>query len=255
MNADRSIADKALTVLREWGWETGLSRLKEEIAATEDEQNRAALSFLVGWLAGERGEYAEAEAQFQSVAEMPALAGWALVGQAFIVLREKDYERAHQLLDGATTKDNTGNAMLLATATHCRGAVYFHQGRVDQALASLHEALRLFGTEHFAAGRVLDTLGMVYASKNNFQSAREFYEKAIDYKRRFQDDASIALSHGQLGRLHLDLGDLNRADKALSRRSGDIRTHWRQARRGADVQPSRPGRTGTPSVAEGRRLA
>ena len=229
MNADRKIADKALTLLREWGWETGLSRLKEEIAATEDEQNRAALSFLVGWLAGERGEYAEAEAQFHSVAQMPALAGWALVGQAFIVLREKDYERAHQLLDGATTKDNTGNAMLLATATHCRGAVYFHQGKVDQALASLHEALRLFGTEHFAAGRVLDTLGMVYASKNNFQSAREFYEKAIDYKRRFQDDASIALSHGQLGRLHLDLGDLNRADKhfqddlEISERIGDKR--------------------------------
>jgi tetratricopeptide (TPR) repeat protein len=119
--------------------------------------------------------------------------------------------------------------MLLATATHCRGAVYFHQRRVDQALASLHEALKLFGAEHSATGRVLDTLGMVYASKNNFQSAREFYEKAIDYKRRFQDDASIALSHGQLGRLHLDLGDLSRADKhfqndlEISERIGDKR--------------------------------
>jgi tetratricopeptide (TPR) repeat protein len=177
MNDDRKIADKALTLLREWGWEMGLSRLKEEIAATEDEQNKAALSFLVGRLAGERGEYAEAEAQFQSLAEMPALAAWALVGRAFIVLREKDYERAHQLLDRAATKDNTDNAMLLATATHCRGAVYFHQGSVDQALASLHESLRLFGAEHFATGRVLDTLGMVYASKSNFQSASEFYEK------------------------------------------------------------------------------
>jgi hypothetical protein len=104
MNADRNIADKALTLLREWGWETGLTRLKEEIAATEDEQSRAALSFLVGWLAGERGAHAEAQAQFQAVAQMPALAGWALVGQAFIALREKDYERAHQLLDGAAIK-------------------------------------------------------------------------------------------------------------------------------------------------------
>jgi tetratricopeptide (TPR) repeat protein len=151
MNDDRKIADKALTLLREWGWEMGLSRLKEEIAATEDEQNKAALSFLVGRLAGERGEYAEAEAQFQSVAETPALAAWALVGQAFIVLSEKDYERAHQLLDRAATKENTDNAMLLlATATHCRGAVYFHQGRVDQALASLHDALRLFGRRAFS---------------------------------------------------------------------------------------------------------
>jgi class 3 adenylate cyclase/uncharacterized protein HemY len=229
MNADRNIADKALTLLREWGWETGLTRLKEEIAATEDEQSRAALSFLVGWLAGERGAHAEAQAQFQAVAQMPALAGWALVGQAFIALREKDYERAHQLLDGAAIKDNTGNAMLLATATHCRGAVYYHQGRLDQALGRLHEALRLFGTEHFSTGRVLDTLGMVYASKSNFQSAREFYEKAIECKRRFQDDASIALSHGQLGRLHLDFGDLNRADKhfqddlEISERIGDKR--------------------------------
>ena len=211
------------------GLGNGFKHSRNTIAATEDEQNRAALSFLVGWLAGERGEHAEAQAQFQSVAQIPALASWALVGQAFIALREKDYERAHQLLDGAVTKDNTGSAMLLATATHCRGAVYYHQGRIDQALGRLHEALLLFGTEHFAAGRVLDTLGMVYASKNNFQSAREFYEKAIEYKRRFRDEASIALSHGQLGRLQLDLGDLNRADKhfqddlEISERIGDKR--------------------------------
>jgi class 3 adenylate cyclase/uncharacterized protein HemY len=206
-----------------------LSRLKEEIAASEDDKHKASLSLIVGWLAGERGDHAEAQAHFQSIAQFPALAGWALVGQAFIALREKDYERAHQLLDGAATKGTGGNSMLLATATHCRGAVCYHQGRFDEALVRLHEALGLFGTDHFAAGRVLDTLGMVYASKNNFQSAREFYEKAIEHKRRFQDEASTALRHGQLGRLHLDFGDLNRADKhfqddlEISERIGDKR--------------------------------
>ena len=61
-------------------------------------------------------------------------------------------------------------------------------------------------------GRVLDTLGMCFAAKGNFPVAREFYEQSIRYKQRWKDEAGIAVSHGQLGRLYLDWGHLDEAE-------------------------------------------
>jgi class 3 adenylate cyclase len=51
----------------------------------------------------------------------------------------------------------------------------------------------------------------VYASKDNFCAACEFYLHALDNKRRFDDAAGLALTHGQLGRLYLDWGNLDAA--------------------------------------------
>jgi hypothetical protein len=73
----------------------------------------------------------------------------------------------------------------------------------------LYEALELLGREHLGTGRVLDTLGMVYASKDNFHAACEFYRHALASKERFDDDAGLALTHGRLGRLSLDWGNLD----------------------------------------------
>ncbi|MCI0559612.1 MAG: tetratricopeptide repeat protein, partial [Nitrososphaera sp.] len=80
-------------------------------------------------------------------------------------------------------------------------------------LPYLSEALELFGREHFGTGRVLDTRGMIYAKRDSFHAAREFYEQAIESKRRFNDEAGIALSLGQLGRLYLDWGNLDKAEE------------------------------------------
>lgn len=62
------------------------------------------------------------------------------------------------------------------------------------------------GNNHFATGRVLDTLGMLYAAKGSFHAARDFFDKAIQCKHLHGDDAGLALSHGQLGQLYFDWG-------------------------------------------------
>jgi class 3 adenylate cyclase len=76
---------------------------------------------------------------------------------------------------------------------------------------------------------VLDTLGMVYTTRNNFHAAREFFERSIECKSPFEDYAGLAVSHGQLGRLYLEWGHLPKAeehfkqDLELSRRIDDER--------------------------------
>jgi hypothetical protein len=48
------IAQKILSLLRQFGWDAGLKRLREEIALIEDRQWRDDLRFFAGWMAAER---------------------------------------------------------------------------------------------------------------------------------------------------------------------------------------------------------
>jgi tetratricopeptide (TPR) repeat protein len=224
---DPRAAEDVQQVLRTWGWEEGSRRLGAEIASSGDESRRASLQVLLGWLAGERGHYAEARDHLEAAAATP-LTGWALAGQAVIALRERRCADARRLLDeGAAIAG--ADRPLRATLAHLRASVALHEGSRDEALALLCEALEGFGPDHFGAGRVLDTLGTVHAARHNFPAARDYYRAALEAKRRHADDAGIALTNGQLGRLHLDWDFPDEADRyfsagiAVARATGDER--------------------------------
>lgn len=227
--AGKQIINRILGLLREWGWDRGLQKLKAELAAAEDEQVRGALQLFAGWMAGERGLHSEALKQMKAVKQLPHLEAWALLGQAFVRMREGSYKAAHKLLNQALKQASARDVILHASIAHCRGSIYYHEGRNKQALAELRNALQGFGRDHFCTGRVLDSLGMVYTSKDHFHAARELYTLALKYKQRHGDDAGCAVTHGQLGRLYLDWEQLShaeehfRTDLQLSRAMGDLR--------------------------------
>src|SRR3954454_11851154 len=52
--------EKILALLRQFGWETTLVKLREEIGKTDDLARRDELRFFAGWMAAERGAYVEA---------------------------------------------------------------------------------------------------------------------------------------------------------------------------------------------------
>jgi class 3 adenylate cyclase len=184
MNADAEVVARVLSALRQWGWEAGRERLPKEVAALLDAPGDAV-----------------------------ELLGWARAGEALAAMRRGDYARAHECLDRARPQDAGADPALRATVAHFRGAVFAHQGRPDEALPALRDALELFGPGHFATGQVLDTFGMAYAAKDDLTTAREFYGRAAACKRTRGDEAGLALTCGQLGRLALDWGDLDEAEK------------------------------------------
>jgi class 3 adenylate cyclase len=57
---------------------------------------------------------------------------------------------------------------------------------------------------------------MYYAARDNFAAARALLEKSIVLKRRFADDAGLAIAYGNLGRLYLDWGLLDQAEAAFN---------------------------------------
>jgi tetratricopeptide (TPR) repeat protein len=229
MESDPKIFDRLLRLLRQFGWETGLAKLEAEIRAAENPDLRALLQQLSGWVAAERGDHEEALRQLRLTEQVPVLAGWALYGQAFVELRRKRFALVHPLLDRATRAADPNDTMLLARIALFRGLAHFHEGQTDLVLPLLHEALEKAGQASFATGRVLDAMGQVYATRDNFHAAREFYEQSLRLKEEFQDEAGLALGHGQLGRLFLDWGYLDQAqehfekDLAIARRIGDGR--------------------------------
>jgi class 3 adenylate cyclase/predicted Ser/Thr protein kinase len=209
---DPKIAGEVLALLRTWGSSMGLKKLKGRVQNARQERQRARYQFFLDWMSGEREVPAAAVKAYDATPQGRAFCGWALAGRAMVALRERAYPTVHRLLDQARNQGDPDDRVQRATLAHTRGVVYVHQGQADEALPHLHEALALLGRDHFGTGRVLDTLGMVYASRGNFHVAREFYEEAIRYKERCDDDAGLALSHGQLGRLHLDWGHLDKAE-------------------------------------------
>jgi class 3 adenylate cyclase len=211
--ADPGLADVALSLLRQWGWGVALRHLRGRWHKARDEREKAAWQLYLDALGAECEAGERARERLAGLAVGPALLGWWLVGGAVSVLRTRDCRAAHRLLDRAEKEGDATDVMLRATVLHTRGWAFVHESKPARALPLLHEALTLFGKEHFAAGRVLDTLGMAHASRGDFHLAREFYEQAVAHKKRHDDDTGLAVSHGQLGRLYLDWGRLEQAEE------------------------------------------
>jgi len=212
MNADQRVLDKVLSALREWGWQAGRHRVEQEdFAPSLDTVGQATLEFLRRLLKSKG--LIKVPPKIKRLKQFPELLNWKQAGQALAAMDDDHYKRAHKLLNQVAPPAGPAGKALRATVAHFRGAVFCHQDRPDDALRHLNEALVLFGKDHFVTGRVLDTLGMAYAAKDTYSTAREFYERAVDFKEARRDTWGRAVSHGQLGRLALDWGDLAEAEK------------------------------------------
>lgn len=211
MSEREAIIRSVLTLLQDWGPETGLEKLHNaaDDAGAEDRQMWLLIS---GWLQGEVSNAGKAREYFKDIELAKTLETWALVVGASLALRQHDYATSHDRLNQAA-KSCGQDRVLEAHINHYRGALFYHEGKDDASLSELRNALSLFGYDHFALGRVLDSLGMVYAAKNDFHAAREFFERSLESKLSFQDRAGLAISHGQLGRLYLEWGHLRKAEE------------------------------------------
>lgn len=226
------LAEKILHLLRTWGWARALQKIRNRAQRSDTPQQRATYQAFLDWLTADHPENNRVSAHLQALPEAQSLAGWVLVGQASFALRDRDYPFAQKLLDKAASEADASDSMLQATILHTRATALVHRGHCDRALGLLHEALDRFGRNHFMTGRVLDTLGMAYAYKGNFPVAREFYEQSIRHKKTFDDEAGIAVSHGQLGRLYLEWGRLDQAELHFQedlRLAQKLRSRWSEA--------------------------
>ena len=203
-------AAEALLLLRSCGWESGFQKAGAKLRSRADQGADPRVGLLLRWLGGEEGP--ETPEGLKGLRQLPALSAWALVGRAFVKNRDHDFRAAEEWLARIEAAATAGDNILRASIAHQRGFRAYHLGNLDGALAALHDALDLCGPEHFLTGYVLDALGMVYARKNNFHAAREFFDRAVQAKQGFGDSSGVARSLRHLGRTHLNWGDLESAE-------------------------------------------
>jgi class 3 adenylate cyclase/tetratricopeptide (TPR) repeat protein len=207
-------AAEVLLLFRTWGAWTALKRLRARFTSAEGEKGDARVDLLLRWVGGDPAVRDEAGARLHELRQFPALAGWALLSEVCIRNRDHDFARVDLLLREATAQGDRRDNILQAAIAHQRGFRLYHTGDLAESLAALHQGLDLCGRDHFLTTQILDTLGLVYSNKNNFQAAHELFEQALLLKERFEG-ISPASGLRQLGQLYLDWGDLERAEEVL----------------------------------------
>jgi tetratricopeptide (TPR) repeat protein len=225
-----------LALLRACDWKVDRARSLAE--KETDPSRKIAYRLALTWLTHERGP-AEEGSSWQTTETGP-LAGWRWVCEALYALQSRNYSLVRTTLEHAA-ENAVRDAELRAAVAHLRGAAAFHQGHTATAWADLCEAIEGFGPDHFLTGRVLDTFGMLCAARCQGPATREFYLAAQRLKEQFGDEAGLALTRGQLGRLALDLDELDQADLHFRagvkecRKIGDVRGQAQQTNHRAQV--------------------
>ena len=208
------LAETALKELRTWGWERGLDNLRTLLPAVEGADPETA-ALLLAWLGGDPDKRGPALERLGGDTAFPALTAWGLACRAFALVEAYSFARAKQAVEEAAAVRRPSDPLFDATLALLRGTLLVRHGGWDEAVPLLHQALALFGREHFMTGRVLDQLGRVYAGKCNFDAAHEFYSQAILCKTEAGDEPGLVVSHEETGRLLLDWGRLDRAEEVL----------------------------------------
>lgn len=210
MSPTESMIDSLFRTVEKYGWEDAATEFQKQLAA-DDPATRALRSLVQGWIAVERVDVPTAREHFQHVADAPLLTGWVHAGEASMALRLKDYRAAERAIELAGPY-LAENPRLAGTVHHIHGSAAFHQGQHALAQSLLLQSIEILGDDHYNAGRSLDALGAIYASKDNFLIAQLFFSRALQLKQRVNDKAGLAVTHGQLGRLNLEWGNWSQAE-------------------------------------------
>jgi class 3 adenylate cyclase len=211
---------QALALVSEHGWEQAYQKLVGSLNTGESDELHSVRTFFLGWLAGERGDFPAARERMEELLGSEAGAAWGELGLGFCAMRQRlpaegHFARAWELAP-------EGDRDFEAIWRHGRGSDLYHRGEIAAARAEFSRGLELCGgdpfvTGHFLTGRLLDSLGMTWLGSGRFSLAREFFHRALEAKQPRgggrSDLPGLAVTHGQLGRLYLDWGLLDQAER------------------------------------------
>ncbi len=212
---EEKLLERVLQDFRVWGWENGITRVKDWLPETTEmtAEDRAAL---LAWLEGDDSSGINVPQMFRSRPQIQALAVWVRLGQAWRALKRYLMDRGKQLSDQASALPRPPDPNLEGQLAYLRAYILAREGHWEDAALILHQALERLGSGHFLTGAVLDNLGRVYAGKCNFRASCDFYHQAILCKQRTGDEAGLVTSYEELARVYIDWEHLDQAEEQLN---------------------------------------
>jgi serine/threonine protein kinase/class 3 adenylate cyclase len=212
---EEKLLERVLQDFRVWGWENGITRVKEWLpeAAEMTAEDRAAL---LAWLEGDDSTGINVPQMFRGRPQIQALVVWVHLGQAWRSLKQYLMDRGKQLSEQASALPRPPDPNLEGQLAYLRAYILAREGHWEDAALILHQALERLGSGHFLTGAVLDNLGRVYAGKCNFRASCDFYHQAILCKQRTGDEAGLVTSYEELARVYIDWEHLDQAEEQLN---------------------------------------
>jgi tetratricopeptide (TPR) repeat protein len=182
----------------------------------------------------------EADAREDLEASVTAFGEAAQIELALLDMRQRSgLEEARQTARAIARRADS-EATLRARALHVLGLAEAKRRHTPEALDALLEAARLYGETENRSGRaqVHDSAGMVLAARGRLDQAVYWYALSLADKALLGDRMGMAITLGNLGRLHLRTGrtadalECFRRDLELAETLGDRRG---QARMHEDI--------------------
>lgn len=119
---------------------------------------------------------------------------WSEVARAInAALKERDFERAHALIDPyETLADETNHTELAGKAAFYRGICFDAEGRYDEAIAAFQDAIHFdteeFGEESMAVAHAMSSLALVYTNAGRMKEAADVYVQCEELYRALGKD-------------------------------------------------------------------
>ncbi|MBS2025534.1 MAG: tetratricopeptide repeat protein [Deltaproteobacteria bacterium] len=195
------------TLIAAQGFARGSAQALRELSEAPPAERAAGLGYLAT-VHSERDDPSGASARFAEASAIDPR--WGAFGRAWIAVRSGKPGEAASSLDECLAEG--AGATLRGLAWHLRGVAALQDNRHEEAIAALLHAREALGDWEFMSGRVFDALGMVYAARDDATSALALFEAAKSMKERTGDELGLAVTCGNLGRLHFRWGQLGEAE-------------------------------------------
>ncbi|MBN1660742.1 MAG: tetratricopeptide repeat protein [Anaerolineae bacterium] len=198
--------------------DTWLAEGRVSMPADELDCWRADLAEKRGQVYNFMGEYERAEAAFSQAHRLWVdLGDWRSAARvlnrlSFLYFLRYDYARAshYARLALAAMPEETPPPGLQATSLTYLGLSAWTEGRSDEALPPLHQALALFeeiGSDPYGLARCLNSLGLVHLERGNFAEAASYFARSLALRQQIGDLRGTAWCWHNLGRMALAQGD------------------------------------------------
>jgi class 3 adenylate cyclase len=215
MRHDPSVVSAVLGLLQNHDWDASAREIQDEIANARNGEQREAQRFFLAWMAAERGMHEQADKWFKELQKQATGAAWAIAGRSFVAYRSRRPNAARLLAKAADHPSCDDDLELQGVIAQLRGMLAHQDGKAETALRELDRAWECVGPDHFGAGRILDGFATVYRDMDNYYGAELLYRAAQAAKEKHNDLLGLAVTQGNLGRLHLSWEDLDRAEECF----------------------------------------
>ena len=121
------------------------------------------------------------------------------------------FMKAYEIFIELGDKRNAGDALYYVALRH------YHNEDYEKATSSFMQAIA-WGKNMSHYRQIINSwnaIGLIYRNKNRFDSARLYYDKALNFAIEKQDSAWIGIMNGNIGNLYYRQGNYKRAEKGF----------------------------------------